>query len=163
MDVAYKVVVNLIGKALTSPFSLLSGALDSGGGEEHSSVAFEPGSAQLGDQGRQSLDKVAQALEQRPSLSLTVVGSASLESEREAYLQHRLQAMLLAEQRRAQLSGSAGINQPTAGLATLTDEQRAQLLREVYRRADIPKPRNFVGMMKDLPSSGMQAMLLNTQ
>lgn len=158
--VIFKVVVNLIGKALTSPFSLLSGALDSGSGEEHSSVAFEPGSAQLGDLARQSLDKVVQALEQRPSLSLTVVGSASLESERDAYLQQRLEAMLRAELRRAQLSAPAGNDRPSAGLATLTDEQRAQLLREVYRRADIPKPRNFVGMMKDLPASEMQALLL---
>jgi hypothetical protein len=30
----------------------------------------------------------------------------------------------------------------------------------VYRRADIPKPRNLVGLAKDLPESEMQALLL---
>jgi len=34
------------------------------------------------------------------------------------------------------------------------------LLKEVYRRADIPKPRNLVGMAKDIPQAEMEALLL---
>jgi hypothetical protein len=34
------------------------------------------------------------------------------------------------------------------------------LLKEVYKRADMTKPRNVVGMAKDLPTADMQALLL---
>ncbi len=34
------------------------------------------------------------------------------------------------------------------------------MLRAVYRRADMPKPRNLVGMQKDLPAAEMEALLL---
>ncbi|MDZ4398530.1 MAG: hypothetical protein U1C86_12645 [Hydrogenophaga sp.] len=30
----------------------------------------------------------------------------------------------------------------------------------MYRRADIPKPRNLIGMAKDLPQTEMEALLL---
>ena len=34
------------------------------------------------------------------------------------------------------------------------------LLKEVYRRADIVKPKNVVGLTKDLPPAEMEALLL---
>ncbi|HRL54801.1 MAG TPA: DUF748 domain-containing protein, partial [Acidovorax temperans] len=61
-----KAILNLIGKALTSPFSLLASAF--GGGEEMSSVAFAPGSATLSPEAQQNLGKVAKALVDRPAL-----------------------------------------------------------------------------------------------
>jgi hypothetical protein len=36
----------------------------------------------------------------------------------------------------------------------------AALLKEVYRRSDIRKPRNLVGLTKDLPQAEMEALLL---
>ena len=37
------------------------------------------------------------------------------------------------------------------------------LLKEVYRRADIPKPRNLVGLAKELTVPEMEALLLANQ
>jgi hypothetical protein len=34
------------------------------------------------------------------------------------------------------------------------------LLKEVYKRADIPKPRNLIGIAKDIPPAEMEALLL---
>lgn len=34
------------------------------------------------------------------------------------------------------------------------------LIKEVYRRSDFPKPRNIVGIAKELPVDEMQALLL---
>ena len=83
-----KVILNLIGKALTSPFSLLASAF--GGGEEMSSVAFAPGSATLSPEAQQNVGKVAKALVDRPALKLTVTGTANLEAEREGLQRERL-------------------------------------------------------------------------
>ncbi|MHB1114184.1 MAG: DUF748 domain-containing protein, partial [Acidovorax defluvii] len=146
--VIFKIIVNLIGKAITAPFSLLARAF--GGGDELSSVAFAPGSAALTPEARQGLDKVAKALTDRPALKITVTGTASLERERDAIQRKRLQALVHAAKRRA-------------APADTTPVQAAEypaLLKEVYRRADMPKPRNLVGMAKDLPVPEMEALLL---
>ncbi len=150
--IIFRVIVNLIVKAVTAPFSLLAGALG-GGGEELSVVAFEPGSAALGPQARSGLDKVAKALQDRPALKMTVVGTASLEAEREALKREQIAALLLAQKRRAAgLAADAGV--------TVSPQERSALLKDVYRRADIPKPRNLVGLAKDLPDAEMEALLL---
>lgn len=41
--------------------------------------------------------------------------------------------------------------------------EREALLREAYRRADIPKPRNLIGIAKDIPPPEMEALLLAAQ
>jgi hypothetical protein len=45
-------------------------------------------------------------------------------------------------------------------VATLTDAEVPVLLKDVYRRADITKPRNLVGLAKDLPAAEMETLLL---
>ncbi|ART54118.1 hypothetical protein CBP36_16835 [Acidovorax carolinensis] len=146
--VIFKIIVNLIGKAITAPFSLLARAF--GGGDELSSVAFAPGSATLTPEARQNLDKVAKALTERPALKITVTGTASLERERDAIQRERLQELVRAAKRRA----------TPADTTPVQAAEYPALLKEVYRRADMPKPRNLVGMAKDLPVPEMEALLL---
>ena len=149
--VIWKIVVNLIGKALTAPFSLLANAL--GGGDELSTVAFAPGSATLTPEAQQNLAKVVKALTDRPNLRLTVTGQASLQAEREGLQREHLQQLVLAEKRRAS---------PADNAAAQAAEYPA-LLKEVYRRADIPKPRNLVGLARELTVPEMEALLLANQ
>jgi hypothetical protein len=154
--VVWKVITNLITKALTAPFSLLANAFGGGGGEDLSSVAFAPGSSALAPEVAQSLDKIAKALVDRPVLQVTVVGTASLAIERDALKRERLKALLLAEKRRRAAVGG----QDVSAVATLTDAEVPVLLKDVYRRADITKPRNLVGLAKDLPAAEMETLLL---
>jgi hypothetical protein len=149
--VIFKIIVNLIGKALTSPFSLLASAL--GGGDEMSHVPFAPGSATLTPEAQQNLDKVAKALADRPALKITVTGTASLPDEREGLQRESLQQRVLAEKRRAN----------PADTSPVSAAEYPALLKEVYRRADMPKPRNLVGLAKDLTVPEMEALLLANQ
>ncbi|MCJ0762813.1 DUF748 domain-containing protein [Variovorax terrae] len=153
--IIFKVIVNLIVKAITSPFSLLASAFG-GGGDELSMVAFAPGSAMLSPDARQGLDKVANALTDRPSLKMTVVGTASLQAERDGYKHERLKALVQAEKRRAAVLAG----QTATGVITVSEAEYPALLKEVYKRADMPKPRNLIGMAKDLPPAEMEALLL---
>ena len=152
--VIFKIIGNVIMKAVTAPFSLLMGAF--GGGDDLSAVHFAPGSAVLDAESRAALDKVAQALTERPALKLTVVGEAQLEAEREGWKRMQLQRLLMAQKRRSAVRGGESAAEVTA----IAPEEETALLKEVYRRADIPKPRNLVGMAKDLPPAEMQALLL---
>ncbi|MDO9359473.1 MAG: DUF748 domain-containing protein [Polaromonas sp.] len=150
-----KVILNVIVKAITAPFSLLAGAMG-GGGEELSSVGFAPGSARLGPEARASLDKVASALAERPALQLTVVGTSSPEAEREGFRRERLDQLVRAEKRRGVVEQGGSL---APGMAVTPAEYPA-LLKEVYKRADMPKPRNLVGMAKDVPVDQMENLLL---
>jgi hypothetical protein len=153
--IVVKLIVNLIVKAITAPFSLLASAFG-GGGDELSVVAFVPGTATIAPQASGGLDKVIKALTDRPALKMTVIGTSSLEAEREPFKRERLKSLVAAEKRRnAVVSGSTA-----TAVVSVSDAEYPALLKEVYKRADMPKPRNAIGMAKDIPAADMEALLL---
>jgi hypothetical protein len=152
----FKAIVNLIAKAATSPFSLLTGGLGGGSGES-SAIVFAPGSSDLSPAAKESLDKVAKALTDRPGLQMTVVGTASLEQEREGYQRQRLRALTQIEKRRAAARSGT---QNAADVTPVTDAEYPELLAAVYKRSEITKPRNMVGLAKDLPTKEMEDLLM---
>jgi len=149
-----KVIVNLLGKALTAPFALLSG----GGSDDLSLVSFQPGTAVPEAAGADAVNKVARALADRPALQLTLTGEADPQQERTAIQAAQLQARLQAERRREWLqAGEAPDTAPPA----LSADDRIRLLQRVYRDTKLPnKPRNMVGLAKDLAPAEMEALLL---
>lgn len=154
--VIVRVIFNLIGKAITAPFALLANAF--GGGAENSDVAFAPGRAELDAASRERLQKVAQALADRPALRLTVVGHSDPQAEQAAWRRARLDEMVRAEKRRqASRAGTAAAD--LASVQVAPGEYPA-LLKEVYRRADITKPRNMIGMARELPQEQMESLLM---
>ncbi|WP_341902964.1 DUF748 domain-containing protein [Polaromonas sp. YR568] len=150
-----KVIINVIVKAITAPFSLLASAFG-GGGDELSIVSFAAGSAQLSAEAKAGLDKVAKALLDRPSLQLTVVGISSVEVEREGFKRERLDALVRAEKRRSTVKEGG----TTSATVTVSVDEYPALLKEVYKRADMPKPRNLIGLAKDLPVPEMEKLLM---
>jgi len=119
-------------------------------------VVFAPGSAVLASENQTRLESVAKALADRPALQITVVGHSDLEAERSGYQRSRLDERVLAEKRRALARSGTPIPEKLA----MTAEEYPALLKEVYRRADIPKPRNLIGIAKDIPQAEMEALLL---
>jgi hypothetical protein len=85
--VIWRVLVNLVGKALSAPFSLLMGDGDG----EQGQVDFAPGSSELDDAGRRRLDALADKLLDRPALKLEATGQADPARDG-AELQRRAQA-----------------------------------------------------------------------
>ncbi len=153
--IVFKLIGNLIVKAVSAPFSLLANALG-GSEEEMGSVRFAPGSSALTPEAKTSLDKIAQALTDRPALKMTVTGSAALDVERDALKRQRLHALLQSEKRRrANVAADDG-----GAAAALGEAEYPVLLKAVYRRADITKPRNVVGLAKDLSVADMEALLM---
>lgn len=157
--IVWKAITNLIVKAVTAPFSLLASAFGDGGGAtgEPSAVAFAPGSAVLDDAARERLDRVAAALAERPQLVLTVTGESRAARELDAWKAERLAQQLRAEKRRQAVAGGA----PAGVEVTVSPEERPALLRELYRRSDVPgKPVNALGFATDVPPERMEALLL---
>jgi hypothetical protein len=94
----------------------------------------------------------------KSGLRLTVVGTASLERETEAIKRDRLASQLLAEKRRAAASAAKDVT----AVSAVSAEEAPALLKEVYRRSNIKKPRNMVGLSKDMSAADMEALLLQS-
>ncbi len=90
--IIWQVVVNLIAKAATSPFSLLGSMF--GAGEELSYVNFAPGQAVIPDTETNKLDTLAKALYERPELTVEINGSADPDQDRAPLAQMKLQQQI---------------------------------------------------------------------
>ena len=146
-----RVIVNLIVKAVTAPFALI-GALV-GGGEELAYLEFAPGSASIGQDGQAKLGSIARALSERPALKLDIAGRVDPAADREG-----LRRASLQRQVRAQKANALG--RAVDDDVTVTAEEYPKYLAAAYRAAEFPKPRNLIGMVKDLPVPDMETLLL---
>jgi uncharacterized protein involved in outer membrane biogenesis len=157
--IVVKLLVNLLVKAVTSPFSLLSGG-GGGSGPDMSAIEFRPGSAVVTDAGAAAMDKVAQALIDRPALQMTITGAVDPTAERadaqRESVEARLQALARSDALRAGAAASAPANASSAPVLA----NRGALLKTLYAQTRMPdKPRNLVGLAKDIPDADMEALL----
>jgi hypothetical protein len=150
----WRLVLNLIGKAILSPFSLLSGAF--AGDEQLQQIDFAPGSADLDAAALQKLEAVAKLVIEKPVVRLTVVGQADLATEGEAWRQLTLHQRVMDEKRRRQPRESKSANL----IGELSQDEYSALLQAVYRRSSLPKPPDALGPVKELPAAEMEALLL---
>lgn len=153
--IVVRVLLNLVVKAVTSPFSLLASAF--GGGEELSYVEFAPGSAVLTEDSIQRIDTLTKALTERPALKMDISGRADPKTDTEGLRQAWVDAQIRAA--KAADTAPRGKKPNPAGVQVSAAE-RAKYLEEVYDDTDIKdKPRNFIGMAKSVPAEQMESML----
>jgi hypothetical protein len=124
----FKVVLNLMVKAATSPFSLL-GALV-GGGEELGFVEFPPGGADIPDAEAQKLDKLVKALYERPTLNLEIAGSFDPDQDRAALARLKLEQH--TKILRLKELTEAGQTVPSIETLQLEPAARERLLKQIF-------------------------------
>ncbi|MBN1841943.1 MAG: DUF748 domain-containing protein [Deltaproteobacteria bacterium] len=125
-----RALVNLITKIVTFPFAILGGLIG-GDGEKLSFVEFEFGSAALGAGQMNKLDKLAEALHERPNLRLEIRGAADSGYDREALAE----AQLLSQLKHARLEElrAAGVQGPVhAEEVSLSDDDHSRLITQAY-------------------------------
>jgi hypothetical protein len=157
--VVFQMLSNLLTKAATSPFSLLSSMFT--GSEDVSSVSFLPGSAQLTTAEQDKLAKLAKALNERPGISLEISGYVDRQLDPDGYRQEQLSHKVRNEKFLALVKAKQNRPEDTPETMTLSSEDYSLYLKAVYRKEDFPKPRNAIGMIKDLPDSEMKKLLLS--
>ena len=156
--IVLKLIGNLLLKAVTSPFALLTGG--GGGGADLSAIEFKPGTAVMTDASAGSLDKVAKALADRPALQTTITGSADPQAEHDAWQREQIEAQLRTMARDEALRAGASASAAASETTALPPATRSALLKTLYKQTRIPdKPRNLVGMTKDLPDAEMEELL----
>ncbi len=152
-----RVIVNLITKAVTAPFALLAAVF--GGGEELSTVPFAYGVAAIGADAQKRIDTLGKALADRPGLKLDIGGRADPAADREALRRAAVEDAI----KRAKMKSLASSDNAPASVdqVTIGAEERTRWLTAAYRASSIKeRPRNAIGMLKDVPPAEMEAMLL---
>jgi outer membrane protein OmpA-like peptidoglycan-associated protein len=155
--VVWKLIGNLIGKAVTAPFALL-GKLFGGGGQELSSVDFADGRDAPDEAAKKKLDALAKALESRPALKLEATGRFSGEKDREGLRRLRLDRKVKAQK----LADLAKMGEAPASVddVAVGENEYEALLKKAYKKEKFPKPRNVLGIAKDLPAQEMENLML---
>lgn len=143
--VFFKALMNMIGKVITSPFSLLAHAFS--GAEELSYVEFASGSTALTDAAKAKLDNLAKALADRPNLKLDIIGRADLDADtpglRERKLTRQIKKMNFEEENDKPIS----------------DKDKERAIEKIYFSAKFDKPRNMIGLPKSLPVEEMTSKI----
>jgi hypothetical protein len=150
-----KVIINVITKAITAPFALLGSLF--GGGEELSWLDFDAGRYALSAGADGKLTTLAKALNDRPALKLEIAGRVDAETDKEglrrASIERKVKALKLKD-------GVAKGESSDLDAVTVMPEEYPALLKRVYKDEKFPKPRNLVGLQKDLPVEEMEKLML---
>jgi hypothetical protein len=154
--VVVKVIVNLFVKAVTSPFALLGSLF--GGGEEMAYVEFDYGYATITAPMRERLQSLAKALEDRPALKIELAGRIDPDSDREG-LKHAMMMRRVKAQRLDELV-KQGTESGSVEDVQISEKDYPRYLEKAYKAEKFPKPRNMIGLLKDLPVEEMEKLMM---
>lgn len=156
--VVWQVVVNLFVKAATSPFALLSSMM--GSSEDLSSATFAFGSSVLAPSEQQKLLTLAKGLNDRPGLKVEIKGYVDRERDAEGYRSELLTKKMQQEKYLELAKAGKGAENQSAAQLTIQPSEYSRYLKAVYQKEKFPKPRNFIGMLKDLPDAEMKKLII---
>lgn len=152
-----KVIVNLVVKAVTAPFALIGSLF--GGGEELSFLEFDHGRHALDRQSETRLDALARALKDRPGLKLDITGQTDPDKDVEGLKQVQLERKIKAQKFKKLLEDEKA--PASVDEVKIDTGEYSRYLTAAYRQEKIPnKPRNLVGLAKEIPVPEMEKLML---
>lgn len=152
---------NLIAKAVTSPFRLLSSAFGGSNHEDLGYIEFDPGSAVLDAHAQERLTQIVKMLGQKTSLTLDIIGRADPAKDEAGLRKITVDDMVRREKLVDETSRKQAADAPVEALAAVktTPDEYDRFLRRAYRHADIDKPHNLIGLNKSLAPEEMRSLL----
>jgi hypothetical protein len=154
----WQVLRNLLVKAATSPFALLSSMF--GDGADLSTIQYTQGTSALTPAEEQKLTALAKALSDRPALKIELKGYVDREKDTEGYRAELLNRKVAGEKLLSLAKkGQGSPDQKSAPVTVLPDEY-SRYLKAVYKKEKFPKPRNALGLVKDLPDAEMKKLII---
>ena len=153
-----RVFVNLIVKAVTSPFALI-GSMFGGSdniGDLHY-IEFKPGSSEITPEIRKKLDALGHVLSERPGIKLDITGRVDPKIDDQGLREEALNRQMRAFKRKDLIDKEG---QPS-GPVQIGDAERTKYLERVYKDGKFKKPRNMIGLTKSLPPEDMQKLIVD--
>ena len=158
--IVLRIIINLITRAVTAPFTLLASAFGGGGGsgDDLSYIEFDNGRANLNPAGQAKVATLARALNNRPALNLEIMGRVDpltdLDGLKRVGIERKVKAQKLKELAR---KGESPRSVDDVQVAT---SEYPQYLKAAYGEESFPKPRNLIGLAQDLPVPEMERLMM---
>jgi uncharacterized protein involved in outer membrane biogenesis len=153
-----KVIVNLLVKAVTSPFALIGG-LFGGDSSQLSYMSFAPGSALVNTEGATKLNNLSKALADRPSLKLDIAGHVDTEIDSKGLRQLAFERLLKVQKLKQLVKDGVSITSVDA--ITVAPNEYANYLKLAYKAEKIADKPKIMGLLdKDIPAAQMEALML---
>jgi hypothetical protein len=157
--IVLRIIVNLITRAVTAPFTLLASAFGGGAsGEDLSYIEFENGRANLDKADQAKIATLARALNNRPALNLEIIGRVDpltdLDGLKRVGIERKVKAQKLKDLAR---KGEAPRSVDDVQVAP---SEYPQYLKAAYGEESFPKPRNMIGLAQDLPVPEMEKLMM---
>ncbi len=151
--VIWHAFVNLITRAITSPFRLLAAGLG-GKHQDLGHVSFAPGSSRLDATAQQRLAEIVKVLKQKPALKLTITGRVDPRLDENGLRKETMDAAI-----RQEVARSQGDSAQSVELSKLSHKDYLRYLTKAYKHAKFSKPRDFIGLVKSQPPEVMENMI----
>ena len=157
--IVLRIIVNLITRAVTAPFSFLASAFGGGGsGEELSYIEFDNGRANLNQAAQSKIATLAKAMNNRPALNLEITGRVDpltdLDGLKRVGIERKVKAQKMKELARK------GEAPRTVDDVQIAPDEYPRFLKAAYGEEDFPKPRNMIGLAQDLPVPEMERLMM---
>ena len=156
--IVWQIILNILVKAVTSPFALIGAAFGGGGGEELSYIEFDNGRANLNQASQTKIATIAKALNNRPALNLELSGrvdpATDLEGLKRVGMERKVKAQKLKDLVRR------GETLKSVDDVQVDGKEYPQYLKSAYGDESFPKPRNLIGLAQDLPVPEMEKLML---
>jgi hypothetical protein len=156
--IVWQLILNILVKAVTSPFALLGAVFSGGSAEELSYVEFDYGRASLNQTAQSKIAAVAKAMSDRPSVNLELSGrvdpATDLEGIKRVGIERKVKTQKLKELVRR------GEAVKSIDEVRIEASEYPQYLKAAYGEESFPKPRNLIGLARDLPVPEMEKLMM---
>ncbi|MBV7480734.1 DUF748 domain-containing protein [Pseudomonas sp. PDM31] len=157
MPIVWQTLRNLIVKAAAAPFKLIGGLVSGGGSEDLGTVSFAAGSSDLSKDAEGALNKLSQALKERPALRLEIEGTAAQSSDGPLIAEQRLEREY--QYNYYKMLQRRGDKVPAqASLLEVPEDEKGTLLEGIYRtRLKTQPPLEWKDLGKEERTAKMRA------
>jgi hypothetical protein len=154
-----RIIINIITRAVTAPFSLIAAAFGGGGsGDELSYIDFDNGRSNLNQAAQAKIKTLASALNNRPALNMEITGRVDpltdLDGLKRVGIERKVKAQKLKELARK------GEAPQSLEEVQVPSNEYPQYLKAAYGEETFPKPRNIIGLAQDLPVAEMEKLMM---
>ena len=121
-------------------------------------IEFDYGRFAVTDDGQKKINMIGKAMTERPNIKLDIEGYVDAEKDRAALKRADLNRQVNA-QKLKDIPGE-GSEQADPKQIKLSAQEYDKYLKQAYRAAKFSRPRNILGMLKDLPPDEMERLIL---
>ena len=141
-----RIIINIITRAVTSPFTLLGAAFGGGSGGELSYIEFDYGSTNLSSTAEAKIKSLATAMNNRPALKLDISGRVDPVNDIEGLKQTSIERKVKAQKMKDLVR--QGTAPKSVDDVQVDKAEYERYLKAAYSDESFSKPRNVIGLAK---------------